>query len=143
MGVDSVFIGDSLPFDKELAILASLKTDQVTLRMKILTNNIWLREKLRQTFTARIDEARDAIRAQEGRTLLGGGAIEPYNTVERLVGSITVDNKEYGCYMGELQIIKKAQAADKRTNVVGQILRNEEFLLVFITPGRKYGFEII
>jgi len=143
LGVDSVFIGDSLPCEKELATLASLKTDQVTLRMQILTNNIWLREKLRQTFTARIDEARDAIRAQEGRPLLGGSAIEPDNTVERIVGSITVDNKEYGRYMGELQIIKKAQAADKRTNVIGQILPDEVFLLAFITPGRKYGFEII
>lgn len=143
LGVDSVFIGDSLPTRDELEVLGGLKFNQVILRMQVLTQNAQVREILQHTFTARIDEARDAIRAEEGRLLFCGMDLEPENTIERSVGSITLDNRGYGRYMGELQIVKRAQAADKRTNVVGKILQNEADLLAFITPGRKYGFDII
>lgn len=91
LGADSVFIGDSLPSESELETLACLKAEQVTIRAQLLTNNGCLRKKLQQTFTARIDEARDAIRAQEGRVLLGDHIIEPDNTIEKAVGSITID----------------------------------------------------
>ncbi|MDD4321188.1 MAG: MupG family TIM beta-alpha barrel fold protein [Acidaminococcaceae bacterium] len=143
LGVDSVFIGDSLPSMEELTALSILKEDQVTMRIQVLTKNPYAKQLLQKTFTARVDEARDAIRAQESRGLLCGEDIEPENTMERGLGSITLDNKGYGRYMGELQLIKRAQVADYRTNVIGQILPSEEFLLAFITPGRKYGFEII
>jgi len=143
LGVDSVFIGDSLPSTEELVALSILKADQVTMRIQVLTKNHYVKQLLQQTFTARLDEARDAIRAQERYSLVCGKDIEPENTTERGLGSITLDNKGYGRYMGELQLIKRAQVADYRTNVIGQILPSEEFLLAFITPGRKYGFEIV
>jgi uncharacterized protein len=143
LGVDSVFMGDSLPTIKELEELSVLKAGQVTIRIQVLTKDPYARQLLQQVFTARRDEARDAIRAQESRILLDGVVIEPENTKERGLGSITLDNKGYGRYMGELQLIKRAQRADFRTNVIGQILPSEEFLLAFITPGRKYGFEIV
>lgn len=143
LGVDTVFIGDSLPSKEELEALVFLKPDQVTVRMQVLTQNTKIKELLRQPFTARIDEARDAIRAEEGRKVFSEMEIEPENTRERRAGSITIDNKGYGRYMGELQIIKTTQVADKRINVVGQILPKEEELLAYITPGRKYSFELI
>jgi Uncharacterized conserved protein len=143
LGVDSVFIGDSLPSAKELRELSLLKADQVTMRIQVLTKNHYVKQLLQQTFTARLDEARDAIRAQERYSAFFGENIEPENTAERGLGSITLDNNAYGRYMGELQLIKRAQVADFRTNVIGQILPSEEFLLAFITPGRKYGFEIL
>lgn len=143
LGVDAVFIGDSLPSTEELKELSLLKADQVTMRVQVLTKSHHVKRLLQQTFTARLDEARDAIRAQERDCSFCGGNIEPENTTERGLGSITLDNKAYGRYMGELQLIRRAQVSDCRTNVIGQILPGEEFLLDFITPGRKYGFEII
>ena len=62
------------------------------------------------------------------------------NTIERPAGAVTLDNAGYGRYMGELQIIKEAQSADPRTNVVAMIDEEELGLLQYITPGRKFSF---
>ena len=52
-----------------------------------------------------------------------------------------IDNKDYLRYMGELEIIKKSQPADKRSNVVGRVTECELFMLKYITPGRKFSFQ--
>ena len=142
LGIDSVFIADSLPSDAELKVIGSLPGNQVTLRAKLLTHNPVQRELLTHTFTARPDEARDAIRAEESRALLKkmGESIEPENTLVRPIGAITIDNKGYQRYMGELQIIRHPQNADERINVPAMIEESEVNLLQYITPGRKFSF---
>ena len=57
----------------------------------------------------------------------------------RPAGSVTIDNKNYQRYMGELQLIKNPQTADARTNVVAMIDENEIKMLSYITPGRKFS----
>lgn len=143
MGISSIFIGDSLPSEEELKILASIKSDQITLKAHLFTENLFLKKLLRSTFTSRIDEARDAIRAQESRLMLDDHILEPENNKMRSYGTITLDNKDYKRYMGELQIIKRPQPADKRVNVVARILHTDEFLINYIIPGRKFAFEFI
>ena len=142
LGTDYVLLSDALPTDEEMASLGSLSGDRVTLSAKLLSEDRDLPAFLSQTFTARLDEARDAIRAQESRTRMKemGLAIAPENTIERPAGAVTLDNAGYGRYMGELQIIKEAQAADPRTNVVAMIDEEELVLLQYITPGRKFSF---
>lgn len=143
LGIDSIFIGDSLPSDEELQTLARTKEDSITLKAKLHTKDAFLQNLLRSTFTSRIDEARDAIRAQESRLQLADHIIEAENNKVRSYGAITLDNKDYLRYMGELQIIKRPQPADKRVNVVGNLLKEEEFLLNYIIPGRKFSFEFV
>ena len=118
LGIDSVFLADALPTDEELRCLASLE--------------------LTQTFTARIDEARDAVRAQESRRLLQGN-IAPEHTAERPCGAVTIDNSDYGRYMGELEIIKNGQPADSRVNVAAQVKESDRFLIDYISPGRRFS----
>ncbi|MBR3456794.1 MAG: DUF871 domain-containing protein [Selenomonadaceae bacterium] len=139
LGIDSVFIGDCLPDERELRAIASLRADQISIRAKMLTKDPVQQELLGNTFTSRVDEARDAIRAQESRGLVSG-PIYPENTIERRPGDITIDNEGYLRYMGELEIIKTPQPADRRTNVAARILEDEVFLLDYITPGRKFSF---
>ena len=139
LGIDSVFLADSLPEEREIRALASLREDQIVVRAQMLTKDPVQRELLGKTFTARVDEARDAIRAQESRGILSG-PIYPEHTVERRPGDITIDNEGYLRYMGELEIIKTEQPADERTNVAARVLESEQFLLDYITPGRKFSF---
>lgn len=139
LGIDSVFIGDNLPDKEELQSLADLREDQVTVKAKMLTRDPVQQELLEHTFTARVDEARDAIRAQESRGLVSG-PIYPEIIEERKPGDITIDNENYLRYMGELEIIKTPQPADKRVNLAARVLPEENFLLDYITPGRKFSF---
>jgi uncharacterized protein len=142
MGMDSIFIADSLPSDEEIQTLSRLRDKQVTLHAKLLTNDTLQIELLKHTFTSRVDEARDAVRTQESRTFLTD-TILPENTKIRPYGAVTIDNKDYLRYMGELQIIKRPQPADKRTNVAAQVLNDDTFLINYIVPGKKFSFEFI
>ncbi|TKV17243.1 DUF871 domain-containing protein, partial [Citrobacter sp. TBCS-11] len=54
------------------------------------------------------------------------------NTSERSRGSITIDNCDYGRYMGEIQIVKNDLAADEKVNVVGKIIAEDRPLITFI-----------
>lgn len=140
LGIDSVFIADSRPTAAEIKAVGSLQ-ERVVLRAKLLTSDPLTKKILNQVFSARADEARDAIRASESRQLLKNftGCIEPENTSLRPAGAVTIDNKNYQRYMGELQLIKNPQTADARTNVVAIIDENEIKMLSYITPGRKFS----
>ena len=108
IGVDSVFIGDSSPTDEDLNSLVHTQSYDISLRIDLLTHDPLQLKLLHYRFTARFDEARDAVRAKEGEALTEkiGGAILPENTIKREYGNITIDNENAGRYMGELQIVK-------------------------------------
>lgn len=142
LGVDGVFISESLPIKSELENLANVKYNEVVLKAKIFSKKESIRKLLSNTFTAREDEARDVIRGQEGR-LLVDGEILPENNVERRRGSITIDNALYKRYMGETQIIKNDLPKDERVNVVAEVLNSELFMLKYVLVGKKFSFIII
>ena len=108
----------------------------------MITKDPVQQQLLRHTFTARADEARDAVRAQESRSILKqfGADISPDHTDPRPAGAITIDNRNYRRYMGELQIIRNAQPADPRVNVPAVISQSDQKLIPYITPGRKFSF---
>lgn len=143
LGIDSVFIGDSLPSIEELNDLSSINIDVIELKAILKTKDKTTIKLLNNIFTSREDEARDAIRAQESRIILNGETIYPENNYYRNYGDITVDNIDYQRYMGELQIIKTFQEPDNRVNNVGKILKNEKFLLKYITEGKKFSFKFV
>ncbi|OPX46539.1 DUF871 domain-containing protein [Clostridium thermobutyricum] len=142
LGNESVFIGDSLPSLKELEDLASLDPNVIELDIEVKTEDKVILRLLDEVYSARTDEARDAIRASESRLILNGDTIEPFNTIDKKIGDITIDNKDYLRYMGELQILKVKNAADSRTNVVASILQKDFYLLKYINGGKKFHFNI-
>lgn len=139
LGMDGVFIGDSLPSLKELDDLIAANSNVIQIKAKLKSNNSIVIDLLSNIFTSREDEARDAIRAQESRNIISGVLDEENNTY-RNYGDITIDNHYYGRYMGELQIIKTPQQADNRVNNVASIIEQEKFLLKYITGGKKFRF---
>lgn len=143
LGNTSVFIGDSLPSFNELKDLSSLSPEVIELDIKVKTKDEITLRLLNEVYSARTDEARDAIRASESRLILNGDIIEPFNTVKKNFGDITIDNKDYLRYMGELQILKTNQEKDPRTNVVAYILQKDLYLLKYIQSDKKFHFNIV
>ncbi|MBP5199576.1 MAG: DUF871 domain-containing protein [Schwartzia sp.] len=140
LGADDIFLSDSLPTDEELAALASAAPNLVTLRAVPTVKSAALRRFLSAPFTARPDEARDVVRAVESRTRAKetGLHLSPENTAGRPFGAVTLDNAGYPRYAGELQIIKRPQPADPRTNVIAHIRDEERFLIPCIRPGSRF-----
>lgn len=87
--------------------------------------------------TNRMDAARDAIRSQEAR-LLKEAPIEPRYTERRPIGTITLDNEQYGRYEGEMQITKRNLARDDRVNVMGRIIERDQNLIKYCKAGQKF-----
>ena len=140
LGVDFIFISESLPFRYEIEELARLENNEVILKINMFTKNSAIKNLLSNKFTARPDESRDVIRAKESR-LLAKGNIDPENAVDRPLGSITVDNALYKRYMGELQITKRDLPKDERVNVIAEIAKDELFMLKYVTPEKKFYFK--
>ncbi len=92
-----------------------------------------------QVFTCRIDSPKWLVRFQESRMYsCAGSIVEPENCIARGIGAITVDNKNYGRYSGEVQMIRSPLKADPRVNVVGQVCENALLLLSCIKGGQKF-----
>ena len=72
LGADSIFISESLPTAEELETLGKSRDGKIVLSARLFSGNGVLRELLSHTFTAREDEARDVIRAKEGRSYVKG-----------------------------------------------------------------------
>lgn len=148
LGMNSVFIGDPVPSDNELCDLADTgreEKDTVVLKGRLLNREPYIRDLLSHTFTARWDPAADVIRAQEGRTYISDHIVHADTDRCRIRqrGDITVDTAAFLRYMGEVQIVLRDLPAERRTCIAAQILPEEEFLLPYITPGRKFRFEWI
>ncbi|MDU6339887.1 MAG: MupG family TIM beta-alpha barrel fold protein [Clostridium sp.] len=140
LGNETVFIGDSLPSIQELKELSLLKQDEIMLDIEVMVKDDIINRLLKETYTPRVDQARDAIRAVESRYNLNGDIIIPMNTIDSEIGYITIDNIEYGRYMGELQILKVNKKKDYRINVVAKVSENSLHLLRYIDEGKKFSF---
>ena len=66
--------------------------------------------------------------------------VKPTNTIERKVGTITIDNEKYLRYNGEIQIALQDLKADERVNVLGKVVDEEIPLLKYIVNDVKFRF---
>lgn len=136
--VDEVYIGDERVHENTIEQFKLYKENQIIgLRADFFTEEYG--ELLEGTHTNRMDNARDVVRSQEAR-FKEIPHIKQFNTVERTVGTITLDNYLYGRYSGELQIVKNNLVADAKVNVMGKIRDNDLDLIKQISSGQKYQF---
>ena len=142
LGLDDVIFGDSIPTIQELEAVASV--DEKILKFNI---DIFACSSLEKSImfgsshSDRPDPAEDVIRSTSSRVALGtGDIILKHNNVERKIGYITIDNKDYLRYAGELQICKKNLPADERVNVIGKIVEGELFLIDYINEESEFKF---
>ena len=146
LGTDFIIIGDGLPTEEEIVAVASVRENEVIIQAKLLTDDLNSIELLNNTFTRRPDISKSVIRAVEGRKFLKqiGGTIEPNDSpAERNFGDITIDNRNFGRYAGEIQIVEDILPADERVNTVARIIDEEIFLADYIKPNQKFSFRFI
>ncbi|MFD1065823.1 DUF871 domain-containing protein [Oceanobacillus locisalsi] len=140
-GLDKVVVGDIEISDAALEQFQVYKQGEILIRavpdksadpdMMGNTAGVW---------TNRADNARDCVRAVESRgyASFGAAVIPPCNSIERIAGSITVDNEKYMRYQGEVQITLKNLPADERVNVLGQVITDDLPLLHWIKGNQKF-----
>ena len=96
---------------------------------------------LNTVFTIRKDSPMFLKRISESREYATqGNYIEPFNTVIRKRGSITMDNKKYARYSGEIMIACKDYIEDEKVNVIGVIQSQYFGLLDCLQNGMKIMF---
>ena len=136
-GMDDIFLADPGLSDKEQQRIAHFcKTGVICVPAQLDARWKHLYGKV---FTCRIDSPRWLIRFQESRIYsCQGDIVEPHNCVERRRGVITVDNKNYGRYSGELMLIREELPADERVNVIGSVPENASLLIDRIERGAKF-----
>lgn len=134
---DEVVIGDIQASRKELAKIQDyINNGVITLEVEHLSDSDYIDKCL----SNRKDVAMNVVRCVESRTVLKKQDIAPYNTIKREIGAITLDNKLYGRYQGELQIVKRPLEADERVNVIGEVCGTSKGLLQYIKEGTKFKF---
>lgn len=136
LGCDHVFIGDA---DLSQASLRSfknyIKENAITLRI-----NKDVPELFSHEWHNRRDCAEKVIRLAEGRERQLFGTTPNSEALARPKGTITCDNSLYMRYQGELQITKCDLPADKRVNVLAQVIQEDLPLLNYIEAGKKLLF---
>lgn len=144
--VDKILISDPLiSWESEKQFAKYTEEGVALLRATYLGGDPLIKKRLQTKQTNRQDAARDVIRSAESRLygLIGHNPVEVENTIERKVGSITVDNVKYGRYQGEIQITKRDLPADGKVNVIGRIVEEDRALLPFIRGGMGFQIEWI
>jgi len=137
--VDRILIGDPGISERTMHQFAAYQEDVIVLRATGTGDD----PLLKSIQTNRMDPARDVIRSVESRAYgrPGNGLLEPVVLADRLVGSITIDNLNYGRYAGELQITKRDLTADERVNVIGRVIEADRPLVQQIGPGGRFLLE--
>mgnify|MGYP000187157027 CR=1 FL=1 len=133
---DAVYIGDSgLTKKVREQFNAYFQDKKLLLEIDLLTKNY--HSLILGEHTNRIDEAEFVVRSQEARPN-NQQMIETENIQAREKGAITVDNKKYLRYMGEVQITKVDLPVDERVNVVAKVVEKDRSLINYVGSGCRF-----
>lgn len=155
---DFIIFGDSMPSDEELIQISKCdhiaeeviseiqadyyrkKFDPSFLKMRVIDIPVYWDQKIASSVQAlenmvfydRRDYPESLIRMTASRNLFKH---PPFNLVERVKGSITIDNTSAGHYTGELQILLKDLPASICSNLIGEVKPYGLVLLDFVRDG--------
>lgn len=142
--VDDVIIGNSFASDEELRTLSEVNQDVVQLNISVNSNISSIESDLlfNKLHFNRGDINSYSIRSTFVKLDVVNESIVPNNTKDILdPGDVTIGNNDFGQYKGEVNIVKKRMKnIGHYKNVVASINPNEEFLINYITPWKKFIF---
>lgn len=138
-GVDEIFLGDPGISETEAARIARYcRDDIISIPVALDEQYTYLYDRV---FTCRVDSPKGLVRCQESRTYsCQGGLVEPYNCTRRHRGVVTIDNRLYGRYSGEIMVIRSDLPADPRVNVIGTVPLPAHLLMDNIRRGQQFTF---
>ncbi|MED0872802.1 DUF871 domain-containing protein [Bacillus mobilis] len=136
-GVDKVLIGDISGSLESVQEIASASSGIIPLRYKSFICDKEALKMIESVHTNRLDPARDVIRSVESREEQKV-ILQPMHTIARKKGSITIDNKLYGRYAGEMQVVVHELPKDEKVNVVGMVVEEDLSLLPYVGAGKMF-----
>lgn len=131
------------PFVTGIATLNDMKKlkevierDSIKIRIEVAPNISDLERRIvfEGVHINRIDAAECVIRSQ----LYRGTDLPPHNILERPKYTVTIDNRLLGHYSGELIMNLVDLPADKRFNVIGHVIEEDQNLVDMIGPACKF-----
>lgn len=140
LGAGTLYIGDDGPSEDELRDLCRLEAGVLELTLEVFQWRPYHDILATHVYETRPEEAEEVIRTANSRALWKDVEIPEIPFRRCHPGDVTLDNGRYGRYAGELEICKTELPADKRVDVLGRIPAEEQFLLQYLTGGRKFRF---
>lgn len=142
--IDDVIIANCFASEDEMRQLSKVDRDILKFEVELVKDIPEVERKivLEELHFNRGDVSEYMIRSTQSRVKYKGHEFEPLNTPDIKRGDILIDTSLYGHYAGELQIALKDMKNSGKTNVVGRIKEEELFLLDYIEPWQKFGFEL-
>ena len=137
--MDMVLVGDPGLSEKQMELIERKKQENV------ISVPVELNEKYQELYgkiwTIREDSPKWIARLNESRAYAAiGKKIAAENCIERVAGSITIDNESYLRYSGEIQVVRENLKADERVNVIGQVQPEYQEVLKNLGRGRRMVF---
>lgn len=136
--VDVVLIGDYSLNESSMKQFQMYAQQIMPLRVTLAKNYAYIAAR---TYHNRPDNAEAVIRFMESR--LDKKQVRVEHVAARQLGSITIDNAQFGRYEGEVQICRTALPLDERVNVIGQVIAEDIPLLSFIQENQAIQLEVI
>lgn len=142
LGIDKVYIGDSMASKTELADFALVNKKYWIIPIEI-KSKISFEEKrlLSLTHQNRQDPGEYLIRSETARKHLKKKIKPKNNNSKRFKYAVTIDNYNYQRYEGDLNILKKEYSADKRVNIAADA-GNSALIIEKIKEGDRFKFKI-
>lgn len=137
-GIDGIFVGDGLITPPQYSLIEAYRGGVIQVPAELSGN---YRELYGRVFTVRIDSPAPIARFAESReysSAIPNLSISPCECIERAAGCITIDNRDYSRYQGEIQLAREPLGADKRVNVIGRVKPDYISLLPAIANGKSF-----
>ncbi len=142
--IDDIIIANCFASEEELKSLSQLNKEMLELTVELENGIPELQKKivLEEFHFNRGDVSDYVIRSTQSRVKYKGESFEPFNTVDMKKGDILIESDLYTRYAGELQLARKEMKNSGKTNVVGKVIEEEQFLMDYIEPWGKFGFKV-
>ncbi|MDF2883178.1 MAG: hypothetical protein K0R54_3735 [Clostridiaceae bacterium] len=142
--IDDVIIANAFASEEEFKALSRVNPYKLALKVQLQQEIPEMERQivLNEPHLNRGDVSDYMIRSTMSRIKYKGHNFEPFNTIDINKGDIVIDNSLYENYAGELQIALMKMKNYGKTNVVGNIVDEEIYLLQYIKPWQKFSLQL-
>lgn len=142
--IDDVIIANCFASEEELKTLSEIDPYCLTLNIEMAKDVPEVERKIlfEELHFNRGDVSDYVIRSTQSRVKFKGHNFVPFNTVNMERGHVAIETSLYAHYAGELHLVKKAMNNTGKTNIVGKIVTEEQFLLDYIEPWQKFKLKL-
>lgn len=140
--IDDVIVANMFASEDELRSLSELSKELLQFKVEFEPEVPELQKKivLDEFHFNRGDVSNYMVRSTQSRVKYKGCDFPPFNTPDIERGDVLIESNLYSRYAGELQVALKNMNNSGKTNVVAKIVPEELFLLDYLEPWGKFGF---